>query len=103
MPERVKIITVDWEKPECWSLSTYRASGGWQGETVMSRFVKRVLAMVTVAVLALTAAGLNRHWAELYQEMTHGFNVGHVTHEGGSARPVRGSTEIDVVLKRLVR
>ena len=30
MPERVKILTVDWDKPESWSLATYRASGGWQ-------------------------------------------------------------------------
>ena len=30
MPERVKILTVDWDKPECWSLSTYQASGGWK-------------------------------------------------------------------------
>jgi len=28
--ERVKILTVDWDKPESWSLATYRASGGWQ-------------------------------------------------------------------------
>ncbi|HYV66704.1 MAG TPA: NADH-quinone oxidoreductase subunit F, partial [Myxococcales bacterium] len=30
MPERVKILTVDWDKPESWSLSTYKASGGWR-------------------------------------------------------------------------
>ncbi len=30
MPERVKILTVDWDKPESWSLRTYRASGGYQ-------------------------------------------------------------------------
>jgi NADH-quinone oxidoreductase subunit F len=28
--ERVKILTVDWDKPESWSLATYKASGGWQ-------------------------------------------------------------------------
>ena len=30
MAERVKILTVDWDKPESWSLATYKASGGWQ-------------------------------------------------------------------------
>jgi NADH-quinone oxidoreductase subunit F len=30
VPERVKILTVDWDKPESWSLATYKASGGWQ-------------------------------------------------------------------------
>jgi NADH-quinone oxidoreductase subunit F len=30
VPERVKILTADWDKAESWSLSTYRASGGWQ-------------------------------------------------------------------------
>jgi uncharacterized protein YbjT (DUF2867 family) len=51
---------------------------------------------------ALTGAGLNAHWAELFKEMTHGVNTGHVAFEGGSARPVRGSTEIDAVLAQLV-
>jgi uncharacterized protein YbjT (DUF2867 family) len=50
---------------------------------------------------ALTGAGLNAHWAGLYQEMTHGLNTGHVVWEGGSARHVRGTTEIDAVLKTL--
>jgi NADH-quinone oxidoreductase subunit F len=30
VPERVKILTVDWAKPESWSLATYQASGGWK-------------------------------------------------------------------------
>ena len=30
MPERVKILTVDWDKPESWSLASYQNSGGWQ-------------------------------------------------------------------------
>ena len=30
MPERVKILTGDWDKPESWSLATYQASGGWK-------------------------------------------------------------------------
>lgn len=50
---------------------------------------------------ALTGAGVNAHWAGLYKEMTHGLNTGHVTWEGGSARPVRGATPIDAVLAEL--
>jgi uncharacterized protein YbjT (DUF2867 family) len=53
-------------------------------------------------VPALTAAGLNAHWAGLFQELTHGCNVGHVAFEGGAARPLRGKVEIDVVLRSLV-
>jgi hypothetical protein len=49
------------------------------------------------------AAGMNRHWAELYQEMTHALNNGHTAWEGGRARFVRGTTEIDAVLSRLVK
>ena len=30
MPEPVKILTGDWDKPESWSLATYQASGGWK-------------------------------------------------------------------------
>jgi uncharacterized protein YbjT (DUF2867 family) len=51
---------------------------------------------------ALTGAGLNAHWAELFREMTHGINTGLVAFEGGAARRVRGETEIDAVLARLV-
>jgi uncharacterized protein YbjT (DUF2867 family) len=51
---------------------------------------------------ALTGAGLNAHWAGLYKEMTHGLNTGHVTWEGGAARPLRGTTPIDAVLAGLV-
>jgi uncharacterized protein YbjT (DUF2867 family) len=53
-------------------------------------------------VAALTGAGLNAHWAELFREMTHGVNTGHVDFEGGTARHARGATEIDAVLARLV-
>jgi uncharacterized protein YbjT (DUF2867 family) len=53
-------------------------------------------------VPALMAAGLNRHWAELYQELTHALNDGHMAWEGGRARFMRGSTEIDGVLSKLV-
>lgn len=51
-------------------------------------------------VAALTGAGLNAEWAHLYQELTHGVNVGHVAWEAGRTR-VMGRTEIDVVLKSL--
>jgi len=53
-------------------------------------------------VPALTGAGLNAHWAGLFQELTHASNVGLLAFEGGSARAVRGTTEVDVVLKALV-
>jgi uncharacterized protein YbjT (DUF2867 family) len=53
-------------------------------------------------VPALTAAGLNAHWAGLYQEMTHAVNVDHAVFQGGTARAVRGTTELETVLKRLV-
>ena len=51
---------------------------------------------------ALTGAGMNQHWAGLYKEMIHGVNVGHVDFQGGSARRVRGTTELETVLKALV-
>jgi NAD(P)H dehydrogenase (quinone) len=53
-------------------------------------------------VPALMGAGMNAHWAGLFAEMIHGINTGRVAWEGGSARGSRGSTEIDVVLKRLI-
>ena len=54
-------------------------------------------------VPTLMAAGMNRHWAELYQESTHSLNNGHIAWEGGRTRFVRGTTEIDTVLSRLVK
>jgi uncharacterized protein YbjT (DUF2867 family) len=54
-------------------------------------------------VPALMAAGLNRHWAELYQELTHGLNNGHLAWEGGRARFVRGTTELDAALSKLLK
>ena len=53
-------------------------------------------------VPALTAAGLNAHWAGLYKEMVHGMNTGHVAFEGGKTRTAKGTTEVDVVLRRLI-
>lgn len=52
-------------------------------------------------VPAFTGAGLNYHWARLYQEMIHGLNTGRVAFEGGKARGLRGTTEVDTVLKQL--
>jgi uncharacterized protein YbjT (DUF2867 family) len=54
-------------------------------------------------VPALQGAGLNAHWAKLFEEMILAVNDGRVTWEGGSARAVRGKTEIDVVLRRLLK
>ncbi len=51
---------------------------------------------------ALTGAGMNAHWAGLFQAMTHGVNTGHVAWAGGDARPGRGGTEVEAVLKGLV-
>jgi uncharacterized protein YbjT (DUF2867 family) len=52
---------------------------------------------------ALTGAGLNEHWAGLFQEMTRAFNAGRIDWERGAARAVRGATPIDDVLASLVR
>ena len=54
-------------------------------------------------VPTLMAAGLNHHWAELYRELTHALNDGHMAWEGGRARAMRGTTEIDTVLSKLIR
>jgi NAD(P)H dehydrogenase (quinone) len=53
-------------------------------------------------VPALIAAGLNAHWAALYKEMIHGMNTGHVAFEGGNIRTAKGTTEVDVVLRKLI-
>ena len=53
-------------------------------------------------VPALTSAGMNAHWAELFKEMIVGVNSGHVAFEGGAARGVRGTVELEVTLKGLV-
>ncbi|MBV9947289.1 MAG: NmrA family NAD(P)-binding protein [Myxococcales bacterium] len=51
---------------------------------------------------ALTAAGLNAHWAGLFKEMTHGMNTGHVAFEGGMVRTAKGTTELELVLRQLI-
>jgi uncharacterized protein YbjT (DUF2867 family) len=58
---------------------------------------------VDAMVPALMGAGMNRHLAELYREMTIASNNGHLAWEGGRARAVRGTTEIDAVLSKLVK
>ncbi len=52
-------------------------------------------------VPALTGAGMNPHWAGLFHDLTHSSNVGELVFEGKGARAVRGTTEVDVVLKAL--
>ena len=52
-------------------------------------------------VPALQSAGLNAEWAALYRDMIVGVNNGQVASEHGSARALRGPTEIDVILHRL--
>jgi uncharacterized protein YbjT (DUF2867 family) len=54
-------------------------------------------------VPALIGAGMNRQSAELYQETTHALNTGYSRWEGGRARFVRGTTEIDAVLSKLLK
>jgi uncharacterized protein YbjT (DUF2867 family) len=50
---------------------------------------------------ALAAGGMNSEWARLFQELTHGINVGRVAFEGG--HPLwRGETEVGVVLGKLL-
>lgn len=51
---------------------------------------------------ALMGAGMNAEWAGLFREMIVGVNSGHVAWEPGQAR-VRGGTEIDAVLAKLVK
>jgi uncharacterized protein YbjT (DUF2867 family) len=51
---------------------------------------------------ALTGAGFNAHWAGLYKEMIVGLNAGHVAFEGGTARAIRGTTEVETVLRSLI-
>jgi hypothetical protein len=34
--------------------------------------------------------------------MIHGMNTGHVAFEGGKARTAKGTTEVDIVLRRLI-
>lgn len=50
-------------------------------------------------VPAFMGAGMNAHWAGLFQEMIHGINTGHVAWEGGTARAARGSTGVDEFFK----
>jgi len=50
---------------------------------------------------ALMGAGMNSEWARLFQELTHGLNVGTVVWEGG--HPLwRGETDLETVLSTLI-
>lgn len=53
-------------------------------------------------IAALTGVGLNAHWAALYQQLIHGMNTGHVAFEGGNVRTAKGTTGVDVVLRKLI-
>jgi uncharacterized protein YbjT (DUF2867 family) len=53
-------------------------------------------------VPAMMGAGMNAHWAGLFQEMIHGINTGHVAFERGTARALRGTVDAEKVLKALV-
>jgi uncharacterized protein YbjT (DUF2867 family) len=74
--------------------------------SVLSRITGKTITVAEgpeeAIVPALMGAGLNAHWAGLYKAMIHGVNVGHVDFERGSARGVRGTTEAETVLKRLL-
>src|SRR5580658_122110 len=51
--------------------------------------------------VALMGAGMNSEWARLFQELTHGVNMGRVAWEGG--HPLwRGETDVEAVLASLV-
>jgi uncharacterized protein YbjT (DUF2867 family) len=73
----------------------------------LSRITKKDVAVEqapeSAMIAALTGAGLSAHWAELFRELTHGVNVGHIAFEGGAARHVRGGTEVDAVLAALAQ
>lgn len=51
---------------------------------------------------ALTGAGVPPTWAALYQEMTHGLNIGHIKFQGANTRVVRGTTPLEAVLEKLI-
>ncbi len=71
-------------------------------ERVAGKPVKAAEGPEEYMIPALTGAGLNAHWAGLFQELTHASNVGVLVFEGGTARALRGTTEIDAVLKGLI-
>lgn len=50
----------------------------------------------------LTGFGMTPALAELYREMTHGLNSGHIAWEGKGARVIRGVTPIETVLGKLL-
>ncbi len=50
----------------------------------------------------LIGFGMTPALAELYREMTHGLNSGHIAWEGKGARVIRGVTPIETVLGKLL-
>jgi uncharacterized protein YbjT (DUF2867 family) len=56
----------------------------------------------TAIVPALTGAGMNAHWAGLFQALIHGVNTGRVDFERGATRALRGTTGAETVLKSLL-
>jgi uncharacterized protein YbjT (DUF2867 family) len=70
--------------------------------TITGKTVTAIQGPEDAMIPALTAAGLNTHWAGLFEEMTHGMNTGHVAFEGGKVRTAKGSTELEVVLRQLI-
>ncbi len=68
---------------------------------ITGREIKVAFGPEEAIVPALTGAGLNAHWAGLYKDMILGINTGHVAFEGGNARAVRGTTEVETVLRSL--
>src|SRR5207248_378762 len=51
---------------------------------------------------ALQQAGFSTAMAELFREMAAGMARGHVSFEGGSAKPVRGKVTFDAFVKELL-
>lgn len=67
-----------------------------------NKTVNAVGAPESVLVETYVRFGIPRFTAELYLEMTHGINTGHVRHEGKGARHVRGGTPVAQVLAALL-
>ena len=69
---------------------------------VSGKAVKVAFGPEEYIVPALTGAGMNAHWAGLFREMIHGINAGVVDFGRGTARAVRGTTDIEAVLRAIV-
>jgi uncharacterized protein YbjT (DUF2867 family) len=69
---------------------------------ITSKEIKVAFGPAEAIIPALMGAGFNAHWAGLYKEMIVGLNAGHVAFQGGAARAVRGTTEVETVLRSLI-